>query len=246
MEHIARGVDFSQARSEVIKSIRSAIKNHEDSRRIRNILSFSDEESSLTLLGVPALCCVLLVVSLASRSTHYISGLLVSLLVIVAVVTLNICLCELASSAESNEIRRELEKILNDYEAFSNRCTNYLFGGTNFTHFYVLFRVFRVTFLSLFSLNLRVVIVLRSAQNDTVDESRILSTHGPLCRDASTLIHDFISNKRLLSCLCLSHSLYFLFSSSLRLFLTTQSTLLRLHSTRLTAATFSLLLLPQI
>lgn len=123
-----RGVDFLEARSQVVKAIRRAIERHEDaksrSHTARRNHRFSyDQSFSLSLLAVPAACCILLIVALASqRTTHIISGLLVSLLVIITVVLLNMYLYQLVSTAESNEIKRELEEILHDYEKFSAHC----------------------------------------------------------------------------------------------------------------------------
>jgi hypothetical protein len=122
-----RGIDFLQARSQVIQSIRRSIKKNDDNiKRDRQNSSFVDEGSyPLNVLAIPAICCVLLVVSLACQtSNENISGLLVSLAVIVTVVILNIYLYRLVHSAESNEIKRELELILSDYERFSKYCAH--------------------------------------------------------------------------------------------------------------------------
>lgn len=130
-----RGIDFLQARTQVIKSIRLAIKKHEDSGNrgcdAANILHSSDDQSCcLTLLATPAVCCILLIVSLSSQtSTLFISGLLVPLLVIIAVVLLNMHFHRLVSTAESKEIQRELEKILYDYEKFSSLCISTIHEG---------------------------------------------------------------------------------------------------------------------
>jgi hypothetical protein len=122
-----RGIDFLQARSQVIQSIRRSIKKNDDNiNRDRKNSSFVDEGSyPLNVLAIPAICCVLLVVSLACQtSNENISGLLISLAVIVTVVVLNIYLYRLVHSAESNEIKRELELILSDYESFSKYCAH--------------------------------------------------------------------------------------------------------------------------
>ena len=133
-----RGIDFLQARTQVIKSIRLAINKHENLGSkgcdVRNILHSSDDQSCcLTLLAIPAVCCILLIVSLSSlTSTEFISGLLVPLLVIIAVVLLNIHLHRLVSTAESKEIQRELEKILYDYEKFSSLCISTINEGNSY------------------------------------------------------------------------------------------------------------------
>ena len=122
-----RGIDFLQARSQVIQSIRRSIKKNDDNiRRDLKDSSYVDEGSyPLNVLAIPAICCVLLVISLACQtSNENISGLLISLAVIVTVVILNIYLYRLIHSAESNEIKRELELILNDYERFSKYCAH--------------------------------------------------------------------------------------------------------------------------
>ena len=137
-----RGVDFLDARSQVVKAIRRSIENYEEAKsRNRSIGSVRycsyDHSFSSTLLAVPAVCCILLVVSLASQTTtNLISGLLVSLLVIMAVVLLNIYLYQLVSTAESNEIKRELEEILHDYEKFSDQCMIAMSKGAHFIHSY--------------------------------------------------------------------------------------------------------------
>ena len=124
----ARGIDFLQARSQVIQAIKRAIKKKEDNDRKekREAIRFGTLKSegySLTVLAIPAICCILLVVSLASQSPQrYISGPLVSLAVIISVVVLNVYLHQLVSSSESREIKRELELILHDYEKFSEHC----------------------------------------------------------------------------------------------------------------------------
>lgn len=125
-----RGIDFLQARSHVIQSIRRSIKKNDDNisrdHKSLSFFRFGDEDSyPLTVLAIPAICCLLLVVSLASQtSNENISGLLVSLAVIVLVVILNIYLYRLVNSAESNEIKRELQLILGDYERFSEYCAH--------------------------------------------------------------------------------------------------------------------------
>lgn len=130
-----RGIDFLQARSQVVECIRRAIKKQEDSNTNRNISNLfricHEPNFSWTLLPIPAVCCLLLIVSLAFQSsTHFIPGLLVSLTIIIAVVFLNVYLYQLVSTAESIEIRRELEGILHDYEEFSNHSAASLTKGT--------------------------------------------------------------------------------------------------------------------
>ena len=143
-----RGVDFLQARFQVIKSIRKAIKKHEDSiTRNRNATSkFSvscDQNYSTSLLAVPALCCILLIISIAFQpSPHFIAGHLVALIVIIAVVVLNTHLYNLVSNSESGEVKRELEKILYDYEKFSAQCINTLNEGTVIISLYTLLLCF--------------------------------------------------------------------------------------------------------
>ena len=132
----SRGIDFLEARTQVIQSIRRVIKRNDEilSRERDNssiFSSFGDEINPVTVLAIPALCCVLLIVSVASQSTNqYITGLLVSLGVIVVVVVFNQHLYRLVYSAESNEIKRELELILHDYEKFSEHCAQFSSSGT--------------------------------------------------------------------------------------------------------------------
>lgn len=131
----SRGIDFLQARTQVIKSIRLAINKHQDANsRSCDVASrfhfFYNQCCYLTNLAIPAVCCTLLIVSLSSQtSTQFISGLLVSLFVVVAVVVLNMHLHKLLTTAESSEIRRELEKILFDYENFLSSCIDTNNGG---------------------------------------------------------------------------------------------------------------------
>ena len=131
----SRGIDFLEARTQVIQSIRRVIKRNDEilSRERENssiFSSFGDEINPFTVLAIPAVCCVLLIVSVASQSTtQYITGLLVSLAVIVVVVVFNQHLYRLVYSAESNEIKRELELILHDYENFSEHCAQFSSNG---------------------------------------------------------------------------------------------------------------------
>jgi VIT1/CCC1 family predicted Fe2+/Mn2+ transporter len=115
-----RGIDFVQARRQVIESIKRAIKSQDDqsSQSLSALIQHND--FNMTLLSVPGVCCLLLTISLIFTPTPFHAGLLVSLFAIIAVVVLNLYLYQVVSSAESNEIKRELERILDDFEEFSN------------------------------------------------------------------------------------------------------------------------------
>jgi hypothetical protein len=131
----SRGIDFLEARTQVIHSIRRVIRRNDDilARESHNtsiFSSFSDEINPFIVLAIPAVCCVLLIIALACQpTTQYMTGLLVSLVVIVVVVVFNQHLYRLVYSAESNEIKRELELILHDYEKFSEHCAQFSSNG---------------------------------------------------------------------------------------------------------------------
>jgi hypothetical protein len=114
------GIDFVQARRQVIESIKRAIRSQDDQSSQSLSALIQQDDFNITLLSVPGICCVLLTISLVFSPTPFHAGLLVSLFVIASVVVLNLYLYQVVSSAESNEIKRELERILDDFEEFSN------------------------------------------------------------------------------------------------------------------------------
>lgn len=134
-----RGIDFVQARRQVIDSIKSAIKSQDDQNDQSLSALIQHDDFNVTILSVPGICCVLLTISLVFSPTAFHAGLFVSLFVIVAVVCLNLYLYQVVSSAESNEIKRELERILDDFEEFSNYTAITAIEGAIFMVLYLIY-----------------------------------------------------------------------------------------------------------
>jgi hypothetical protein len=118
-----RGVDFEAARALVVKSIKKVLAEHD--ARIKSSGGFNTTLRGIALSDYgPCIACItLFLLSASSRiSLEFRVGLLLSAIAVFGVTALNLLLGSFRASTESNEIRRELEEVLRDYEHFAAQC----------------------------------------------------------------------------------------------------------------------------
>ena len=124
------GVDFSQARWQVISCLKRALRKHDaQNQKTRNLWSFVRHSLVRRHIStvLPLLACVLLLFMTTRRLRVQELGRGVSLTLVLVIIAaiVNLYVHYLAASAESKEIQQELEGVLRDYEHFARTCDFY-------------------------------------------------------------------------------------------------------------------------
>ena len=124
------GVDFSQARWQVISCLKRALRKHDaQNQKTRNLWSFVRHSLVRRHIStvLPLLACVLLLFMTTRRLRVQELGRGVSLTLVLIIIAaiVNLYVHYLAASAESKEIQQELEGVLRDYEHFARTCALY-------------------------------------------------------------------------------------------------------------------------